>query len=211
MNYKRIIVTGLTLTLVLPAFALAQSADVDTSLNATVTPVKTRADVRANIDMRRASATEEREAKRADVRQNIEERKATATAKRIEVQQTIAKRQVEHVKKVMLATIERLEKIILRIESRIEKVEENGGNVSESEAFVAAAKVNLSEAKAAVNAFLSLDLSGDKAQDNFKKIREAAAEAREHIRAARENLVRAIRSLVSGRSGDDSDDGDDNS
>lgn len=208
MNYKRLVVTGLILAVVFPALASAQSAGA--SLNATVTPAKTRADVRANIDLRRASATEEREARRANVKQNIDDRKATATARRIEVQQNIAKRQVEHVRRVMLATIERLETIIERIESRIAKHEAEGKSVGESKEFVAAAKANLLDAKVKVEAFSSVDLSSDKAQDNFQRIRAAAGEARDLIKEARQNLMNAIRSLVSGKSPDDdsSDDSD---
>lgn len=195
MNYRRTIVLGLVLALALPTFVSAQGAGA--SLNATVTPTN----VRANIDLRRASSADRREERR----ENIDERRASATAKRIEVQQNIAKRQVEHVSKVMLATIERLEKIIARIESRIAKLEAEGRAAGESKEFVAEAKANLSDAKLKVATFSSIDLTSVKAQENFQRIRAAAAEARELIKEARENLMKAIRSLVSGRTSEDND------
>ena len=159
---------------------------------------------KAEMEAKRASSTQHREdmrekmlERKASTTERIQDRKASSTARRIEFQKNIAKRQVEHVTKVMLATIERLEKIILRIESRIEKVKGEGNDTSEAEGFVADAKQNLVDAEASVNAFVGIELSSDKAQENFEEIRNAAAEAREHIRMARENLMNAIRSLGS--------------
>ncbi|MDZ4205917.1 MAG: hypothetical protein U1C12_01760 [Patescibacteria group bacterium] len=152
-----------------------------------------RETMRVEFEAKRAELDAKRESKRVEA----ESRRASSTAKRVEFQQNIAKRKVEHTAKVILATIERLEKIIVRIESRIIKVKARGGVTSESEGFVAAAKVNLSDARIAVNAFASIDLSSDKAAENFERIRTAAAEAREHIRAAHQNLMMAIRSLGS--------------
>ena len=139
----------------------------------------------------------EMDARREALRVEAEARRASSTLRRVEFQQEIAKRKVEHTARVILATIERLEKIIVRIESRIAKVKTRGGDTSESEGFVAAAKVNLIDAKAAVNAFATIDLSSEKAAENFERIRASAAEAREHVRAARENLMMAVRSLGS--------------
>jgi len=139
----------------------------------------------------RASTTERRE----EIRQNIEQRKASSTERRTDMQIDIAKRKVENVTRVILATIERLEKIILRIESRIAKIQERGGNTTEAEGYVAAAKENLADAKVAVAAFANLDLSDSTFRENFKTIRAAVAEAKEHIRAAHRNLMMAVRSL----------------
>ena len=156
------------------------------------------------VEARREAMKLEQEAKRAEMdakreakKLEAESRRASSTLRRVEFQQEIAKRKVEHTERVILATIERLEKIIVRIESRIAKVKTRGGDTSESEGFVAVAKVNLSDAKAAVNTFVTIDLSSDKAAENFERIREAAAKAREYIRVARENLMMAIRSLSS--------------
>mgnify|MGYP001581121806 CR=1 FL=1 len=215
MKYRRIVVSTLALTLVvffLPAFAEESNAGIPAESNPTVVkPLKIRSDVKAEMEARRASTTlrleekrKEMEERRASTTNRIEnrregmlERKASSTERRIEFQQNIAKRQVEHVTKVMLATIERLEKIITRIESRIEKIKENGGETAEAEGFVVLAKGNLLDAEAAVGAFANIELSSDKAKDNFEKVRTAAREAREHIRLARENLMKAIRSLGS--------------
>lgn len=147
--------------------------------------------VRIELDARRAEA----DARRETARVEAESRRAEAQVRRVEFQQAIAKRQVEHVARVILATIGRLEKIIDRIESRIAKIQARGGATAEAEAFVAAALGNLAEARASVDAFVSIDLSSEIAQDNFERVRAAAAEAREHIRAAHQNLMMAVRSL----------------
>ena len=149
--------------------------------------------MKLELETKRAEMDARREAKKLEA----ESRRASSTLRRVEFQQEIAKRKVEHTARVILATIERLEKIIVRIESRIAKVKTRGGDTSESEGFVAAAKVNLIDAKAAVNAFATIDLSSEKAAENFERIRASAAEAREHVRAARENLMMAVRSLGS--------------
>ncbi|MBI2673993.1 MAG: hypothetical protein HYX23_01800 [Candidatus Zambryskibacteria bacterium] len=150
-----------------------------------------REQMKLDLEARWAEMDARREAKKAE----IEARRASSTAKRIEFQQEIAKRKVERVTKVMLATIERLEKIIVRIESRIAKIKTRGGDTTESEKFVAEAKTNLSDARVKVGAFAGIDLSSAKAAENFERIRAAAAAVREIIRTAHENLMMAVRSL----------------
>lgn len=147
----------------------------------------TTTSARANVEARKA----EMEAKRAE----IDAKKAEMKANRVEFQQDVAKRKVENTTRVIYATIERLEKIIARIESRMAKLKSNGGNVAGSESYVALAKDNLLKATAAVTVFAGLDLSSEQAQDNFERIRTAAAEAREFIRSAHENLMHAVRLL----------------
>ena len=152
-----------------------------------------REQIRLDLEARWAEADARREALRAE----IEAKRASSTAKRIEFQQDIARRKLAHVTRVMLATIERLEKILARIESRIDKVQARGGETTESKKFAADAKVNLSAVRAKVGTFASIDLSSDKAAENFERIRVAAAEAREIIRTIHENLMMAVRSLRS--------------
>lgn len=153
----------------------------------------------------RASTTPGREDRREDIRNNIEQRRASSTERRVEMQRDLAKRKAEHVTRVILATIERLEKIIIRIESRIAKIQARGGVTTETERFVALAKGNLADAQLAVDAFASLDLSGSTARENFETVRAAAAEAREHIRAAHRNLMMAVRALKGPNTGTDRD------
>jgi len=159
---------------------------------------------RAEMDAKRAVLRAEFEAKRAEMdakreahRLEFEAKRAEMQDKRVEFQQRNAERKVERATRVMLATIDRLERIILRIESRIAKIQEKGGETTESEGFVAAAKVNLADARVAVEAFALIDLSGDNAQENYESIRTAAAVARELIREAHQNLMLAVRSLSS--------------
>lgn len=193
MKHKLAIASVLTLTIISPVFA--EEVRINAYGRASTTPVRVRAEIKADIETRRASTTERREDRREEVRNIIAERKASSTERRLEMQVNIAKRKVEHVKKVILATIGRLEKIIVRIESRIEKIKGRGGDTTEAENFIAAAKVNLSDATVAVDAFAGLDLSGSTAALNFETIRAAAAEAREDIRVAHRNLMMAVRSL----------------
>jgi len=149
--------------------------------------------IKLELAERRAEADAKREALRAE----YEARRASSTERRIEWQQDIAQRKTSFVTRVMLATIERLEKIALRIESRIAKIKDGGGDTEESERYVAAAKTNLADAKVVVESFANIDLSSDRAQENFERIRTAAAEARELIRAAHQNLMLAVRNLRS--------------
>lgn len=183
---KQYLSAFLFLALIFGAFSSVSAQNVPSNV-----PIETR---RAEMDAKRETRRVEAEAKRAE-----------RQAKRVEFQQDIAKRKVEHTARVILATIERLEKIIVRIESRIAKVQARGGVTTESEGFVAAARVNLSEARVAVNAFISIDLSSEKARDNFERIRVAAKEVREMIRSAHQNLMRAVRSLGSVRTNVEAD------
>ena len=169
----------------------AQEASINASVDTRA--VQVQAQMRAEIEARRAQADERREAARIEA----EARRAEAQSKRVEFQQAVAKRQVENTARVILATIERLENIIVRLESRMAKIKAQGGVTSESETFVAAARANLSDARLAVDAFVSIDLSSERALENFQRIRAAAAETREHIRAAHRNLMMAARSLGS--------------
>jgi hypothetical protein len=168
-----------------------------------------RTEVKVNLDARRATSTDVRKASstlRMQIRAELEARKASSTLrrassteKRIENQQGLAKRKAEHTGKVLLATIERLEKILARIESRIAKVEASGGTATESKEAVAEAKASLSKAKVSLEAFSSIDLSGDKASENFARVRAVAAEVKSHIKEAHLSMMLAVRTLKPGR------------
>ena len=147
---------------------------------------------KAQREMFRASTTRPA---REDVREKVKGRQASSTARRIAMQQDVAKRKAEHVTKVITATIERLENIILRLESRVTKVKDSGRSTTEAEGYIARAKGDLAEAETSVAAFTGLDLSAEKLQDNFELIRAAAQDAKEHIRSAHTNLMNANRTL----------------
>src|SRR3989344_5211282 len=132
-------------------------------------------------------------------RASTTELKASSTERRVEMQRNLAKRKAEHTARVLTATIERLEKIIVRLESRIAKVKALGGVTTETESFVAEAKNYLSLAKLSIITFSSIDLSGNKARDNFERVRPLAAEVKGHIREAHTSLMKAIRSLKPGQ------------
>ena len=183
----------LFLALVFGVFSSVSAQEASINASVDTRAIQVQAQIRAEIEARRVQADERRETLRVEA----ESRRASSTARRIEFQQDIAKRQVENTARVILATIGRLENIIVRLESRIAKIKARGGLTSESEGFVAAARANLSDARLAVDAFVSIDLSSERALENFQRIRAAAAEAREHIRAAHRNLMMAVRSLGS--------------
>lgn len=156
-----------------------------------------KAELRAQKEEMRNQMDQKREVQKTEAEQKRQEALQTKTQVRAEFRADLAKTKVSNVVRMMNATIEHLEGIIQRIESRIEKLNDRGGDTSESEGFVASAKVDLGEASASVDAFASLDLSGDSAETNFERIRTLAAEAREHLRDARDNLIKAVRSLSS--------------
>jgi hypothetical protein len=179
----------------------AQRAKMKAEAEARKTAAEARGD---EMQAKREAMRIEFEAKRAEMdasrerlRAEFEVKRTEARARITEFREDIAKRRVENATRVIMATIERLEKIITRIESRIAKIEARGGVTVESKNFVSAAKGNLADARAALAIFASIDLSGETAESNFERIRTAAAEAREHIRAAHQNLMLAIRALSS--------------
>lgn len=182
------------------------SVETNTDLRVNSTDLRVKANLQVKTDLRTRSSTTatttERDMKRAEMDQKreamrleFEAKRASSTERRVEWQQDIAKRKVEHVTKMMLATVERLEKIIVRIESRITKIKAAGGSTVASEGYIALAKADLANAKTSITAFAAIDLSSDKAQENFERIRTAASQARELIRSAHRNLMMAIRSL----------------
>lgn len=146
----------------------------------------------------KASTTDRRE----KMKTNIEERKVSSTERRIEFQQGIAKRKAEHTARVLTATVERLEKIIIRLESRITKVETAGGTITQARIFVTEAREHLSLARSSITLFASLDLSGDKVQENFERIRTLASEAKDHIRETHRSLMNAVRTLKGASTGE---------
>lgn len=175
---KQYLSAALFLALVVALPVLAEEGDFNNRGRASTTQVKTRVE---------------------EIKNNIEQRKASPTERRVEMQRGLAKRKAEHTARVLTATVERLERIIVRLESRIAKVRGNGGAVAETEAFVAEAKNHLSLAKSSIALFASVDLTGQKAQENFERVRTLAAEVKGHIREAHASLMKAIRSLKPGQ------------
>jgi hypothetical protein len=170
--------------------SVASASELELRARASTTPAQVKLEVKERMEEKRASSTE----KKAE----LEVRKASSTEKRIEMQQGLAKRKAEMAGKLLEATITRLEKIATRLDSRIAKVKAEGGMTAESEAFSAQAKVHLSEARQSLAVFASIDLSADKAQANFAKVKEAAKDVRTHIKEAHESLMQAVRALKPG-------------
>lgn len=162
--------------------------------------VDTRVNLGTNSTGTNATGTrgDSRSEVRAQVRADMEARRASSTERRVAFQIEVAKRQAANVARVLTATVNRLEKIIDRIESRIEKVKAEGRATLEAEASIEAAEENLADAKASIALLGTLELEGERAQENFEEVRMAAAEAKAHIRLAHRNLVKAITSLAKG-------------
>ena len=156
--------------------------------------------------------TEERRAERlreADERRTeIEARMMERETRRAEFRREIAERRVENAKRVISATIERLSSIADRVESRIDKVTLAGGDTSEAETYLAAARADLQSAEESVARFDELDLSSDNAQTNFELIRAAAEEAKGHIRSAHQNLAGSVSSFSNANADKDDDSSD---
>lgn len=202
---KTIYSLALISALVLPAAVSAQET-VQGPRDRREDYLRVRMELKARMDARLASTTERLgelkdriEDRKASTTAKMAERKASTTAKRIEVQQNIAMRQMERAAKVFTATIGHLEDILSRVESRIAKVKAAGGDASASESFALEVKTHLAAAKAEIAAFSSIQITADKATDNFEAVRAAGAKVKEHIKAAHESLMNAVRSLVPGR------------
>ena len=116
------------------------------------------------------------------------------------MQQGLAKRLAENTGRVLTATVERLEKIADRLDSRIAKIKAAGGVTADAESFLAEARAHLSAARQSIALFVSIDLSAEKAKENFQKVREVAQEVKVHVKAAHESLKDATKSLKSERS-----------
>src|SRR3989344_2575073 len=197
MNYKIITFIAVLAISTSASTAMAQETMRNTNGRASNTPMmQIRTDLRTEIEARKASST----ARLAEIRAQAEARKASSTAARVEMQRSLAKRKAEQTARVFAATVKRLEGIITRLESRIEKVKVAGGDTLRPEAFVEEAKNHLSEAKTSIALFASIDFSGDKAQENFEKVRETATIAKGHIKEAQRCLMEALRALGSIRS-----------
>lgn len=177
------------------SFVSAEEVNLNANVEVNTSTGSGQASQKASLEMERQKMRMEMDARREAMRVEAEARREEMKTRRIEFQQDIAKRKVEYVTRVILATIERLEKIAVRIESRITKVKAEGGDTSSSEASVALARQNLLDARASVATFVTLDLSNDKARENFERIRTAASTTRELIRSAHQNLMKAVRAL----------------
>jgi len=198
---------------VAPVFALgvqAEEVKSTTTVNATTQVVAPKpraleerrlAELKAlemkKLEMRKAqgtstgTSTDARKEKREEVKGEMKEVRQDFRAQEV-------KMRVRNVTRVFTATVERLEKIVTRIESRITKIKAAGGTTTEAEAFVDAAKVNLATVKTDISAINSIDLSGSTttAQANFETIKADAQAGRESLTSARQNLEKALASLM---------------
>lgn len=109
----------------------------------------------------------------------------------------IAKHQAEIAGKVFQATLDRMSTLITRIESRIAKIKAAGGDTSPAESSVAAAKADITDAKAHIAIITSTDISGatTTAATRFEAVKTEAMSVRKDLIDAKQNLMRAVQSL----------------
>jgi hypothetical protein len=152
---------------------------------------------RLEMEARREAMERQAETRRAQTETRGEERRSAAETRRTEFRREVAKRQADNTARVLRATVTRLETIIARIESRIVKAKAEGLDTAEAELAVALAKEKLTNATISIQALTDLDLSGENAEEVFKKVRSLAKEAKDHLRDTREALVSATKLLKS--------------
>ncbi|MEX0919253.1 MAG: hypothetical protein WDZ64_00705 [Parcubacteria group bacterium] len=169
--------------------------EAETRVETRTTQVETR---QAEMDARSQVRTLESEERN----RRIEARRAEAEARRVEARaqgeaalELMLKRQVENTMRIIAATIDRLENIALRIESRISKLKEAGGDTFVAERYLLEARTQLTLAEEKLTTFSTIDLSVERVQDNFQRIRAVASEIKILLRSAHGNLVMAVRSL----------------
>ena len=150
--------------------------------------------MRKEQETRRQALETEMEAKRAETQSRMNTGTTTGRAYGLE---NAVERQVRNTLRIGIATVDRLEMIAVRIESRIAKIKAAGGVTTEPESLVASAKSDLSLARSNMEDWPSVDLLGERAQDNFQRIRVAAAETKEYLRTVHEKLIAAVRLLGS--------------
>lgn len=159
-----------------------------------------------------AEMKQRRETMKSEFREFGEERKEVRHAsttpgnkgqeRRTEVLERNAAKMVEKTAERLSATVARLEKIMGRVESRITKIGSTGASTTDATNFVNAAKTSLQEAKSGISGLGSVDTSlgtssATSTPANFQRVRAAVGAVKEDLKAAHENLVKAIRSLAS--------------
>jgi len=98
--------------------------------------------------------------------------------------------------RIFNATVNRLENIADRMDSRIAKIEAAGANTSVAETGVAAARVDIEDAKAHASVFANLDLStNESAKANMDKARTEAKAAKDELKSAYDNLKKALEEM----------------
>lgn len=196
--------------------AETMNANMEQNMNAYMNAGSTTAsDSEDNLGMenRHESMAQDIEDRATQNRQEVEKRTeervrqiASSTASTSERQQNkiqfraeIAQKRADNASLVITATIERLSNIADRVDSRIQKVKDAGGNVTTAEAYLAAARGDLSAAKTSVAKFdkLGLNLASYNASSTspqiiFDQIKVIASETKDYIRSAHDNLAKAV-------------------
>ncbi|PIQ66829.1 MAG: hypothetical protein COV95_02020 [Candidatus Zambryskibacteria bacterium CG11_big_fil_rev_8_21_14_0_20_40_24] len=178
-------VSVLSFGLVVPVFA--QDARPDTSTTT-----------------RRSAATEQAQERRAEQEQRAETRQENREIRRTEGR-IRAEERIRNFSKSMIRRFESaiawLEKMTERIETRIAKLKSEGVDTSVSERFVADAKDKIQIAKDKVSDLptaIEEAMNTDDLRGSFERVRTLVKEAKDAIKEAHADLVKAINNLKPG-------------
>jgi len=164
------------------------------------TSTNLRADLKAGLNEDRQNAKSEF---KAEAQAQREEFQNKMQGLKEEFHANRGQARIIMVTRLFNATIDRFEKIVDRINSRIDKVEDEGGTTTEAEAFVALANTALDKAEAdlaifaAINVTVGTTTGTTTPQQKFEGAKAAAAAVREDLKEVRENLLKAIKSIMS--------------
>lgn len=180
--------------------ALADTATAKTSVNSNDSK---RIEIKTQIQNDRAELKTEVQTDRENLKNNVkdmrEEVKDQIHDARGEFRKDVAKVRVTETTKLFTSTIARIQKIVTRVESRLQKLQTAGGSITEPQASVNLAKANLADAQVQVTALSAIDLSTTStttAATNFETIKALAKKAREDLESARQNLLKAVMSIM---------------
>lgn len=150
-------------------------------------------DAKVKVETKKEERKENREERRDDRKESIRD---------------IWKRNLSKMLDRFQATIDRENKILAKIVARIEKVKTAGGNTTESEKFVAEAKIHFGEAQTSLNSLktlINVELGTTTAtstasttpvtKESLERIRTATKKVKDHIKAGHSAMIRAVVNL----------------
>jgi len=217
---KKLILFILTALVLAPAVAAAQQgntlrAQVQADVRASTTPAgvprlgpaikniasSTRAEIQggasSTIEMVRARVEAIKgliEKKRGDMRARAEE----ARTKALERFGENVERHVSNISNRLASASANLEQIADRVDMRIDTLEDEGYDMSDSIAFLATARTDISLANdkiLAVNVALEAAMSTTSPKSQMPAVRAAVKEAEDALKLVKDDLMKAVRSI----------------
>lgn len=174
------------------------------SLSASTTSAQTevrRPETKNLPDLQRGNLKEARENLKNELKDKKEEVKTTAQRAVGEIRSEVALQKARMTSKILTATLTRLQTLAGRIDSRVTKLKSLGGNTSEAETSLAAAKADLSTARTHIQTISSLEQSlasstaSTTLRTNFESIKTEAKTVRESLAKAHKGLEKTVQTL----------------